>query len=175
MKNDVSTAGDRIEELLGTLRSGPARDTAEELVRLLMALYGEGLGRVVALLRERDPELVTRIAEDDLLEDLLLLHDLHPLDAGTRIRRALDRLRGSVGAVEFLGIDADGVVRLRVEAGCRSTAVALAHTIERAVLDAAPEATRVEVVTAAPAPLLQIGVGPPPGWRHGAPRLEIVS
>ena len=44
MNHDVRAAGDRIEELLGTLRSGTAKDTAEELVRLLMALYGEGLG-----------------------------------------------------------------------------------------------------------------------------------
>lgn len=162
MNHDVRAAGDRIEELLGTLRSGTTRDAAEELVRLLMALYGEGLARVLSILRDHDPALIARIAEDDLLEDLLLLHDLHPRDTSARIRRALDGL-GSLGPLEYQGIDAGGVVRVRLTAGgCRSAAVS---TIERAVLDAAPEATRVEVTTAAPAALLQIGVGPPPGWR----------
>ncbi|SFR02530.1 hypothetical protein SAMN04488564_102129 [Lentzea waywayandensis] len=168
MNHDVRAAGDRIEELLGTLRSGPARDSAEELVRLLMALYGEGLARVLAILREHDPALVARIAEDDLLEDLLLLHDLHPRDASARIRRVLDGL-GALGPLENLGIDADGVVRIRLTAsGCHRSAAA--RTVEQAVLDAVPEATRVEVVTAAPDTLLQIGMRPPPGWR-----LEVAS
>lgn len=153
MKHDVRAAGDRVEELLGTLRSGPAKDTAEELVRLLMALYGEGLARVLTILREHDPALIDLVARDDLLEDLLLLHDLHPADTGTRIRLALREF----GSAEYAGIDAQGVVRVRLAAGgCRSAA---ASAIEQAVLDAAPEATRVEVTTASP--LLQIGIGPP--------------
>lgn len=164
MNDDVRAAGDRVEELLGTLRSGTTRDTAEELVRLLMALYGEGLARVLAILREHDPALVARIAEDALVEDLLLLHDLHPLDTAARIRRALDGL-DLPGPVEYLGMDADGVAHVRLTAGgCRSAAT---HTIQEAVLDAAPEVTEVEVITAAPPTLLQIGMGPPPGSRLG--------
>ena len=168
MNHDVRAAGDRIEELLGTLRAGTTRDTAEDLVRLLMALYGEGLARVLTLLRDHDPALVARIAEDDLLEDLLLLHDLHPLDTSARIRRTLDAL-DSPGPLEFLGVNDDGVARVRLTAsGCGSASAA--RTVEQAVLDAAPELTRVEVSTAAPAAVLQIGMGPPPGWR-----LEVAS
>lgn len=164
MNEEVRAASDRVEELLGTLLSGTTRDTAEELVRLLMALYGEGLARVLAILRDHDPALVGRIAEDALVEDLLLLHDLHPLDTAARIRRVLDGL-DLPGPVEYLGMDADGVARIRLTAGgCRSAAT---HTIEEAVLGVAPEVTRVEVVTAAPPTLLQIGMGPPPGSRLG--------
>jgi hypothetical protein len=168
VNHDVRAAGDRIEELLGTLRSESTRDTAEELVRLLMALYGEGLARVLAILRDHDPVLIARIAEDDLLEDLLLLHDLHPVDTSARVRQVLDGL-GSLGPLEHLGIDAGGVVRVRLTAsGCQRSAAV--RTIEQAVLDAVPEATGVEVVTAAPATFLQIGMRPPPGWR-----LEVAS
>ena len=43
----VQKAGERIEELLASLRSqsGAAADTAEELVRLLVGLYGDGLSQ----------------------------------------------------------------------------------------------------------------------------------
>jgi hypothetical protein len=85
--------------------------------------------------------------------------DLHPLDEAGRIRRALERLGGGA---EYLGTGADGVVRVRLE-GCRSGAGA----VEAVVRDAAPETTAV--VVAAGTPLVQIGMGPPPGWRPAAP------
>jgi hypothetical protein len=120
----VKQAGDRIEEILGLLRSGDAADAAaaEELVGLLVGLYGDGLGHIVATLRDAGPagaELLAEMTEDPLVESLLLLHDLHPLDVDTRIQRALDRVRpylGShAGGVEYLGVTADGVARLRLE------------------------------------------------------------
>jgi len=152
----VEATGDRVEQLLATLRSGEDRETAEELVRELMDLYGTGLARVVAIVRDHDAQLLGRIAADDHVRSLLLLHDLHPDDTDTRIRRALDGLPD----VEFLGTG-DGVARLRLTAGgCGSAA--LARIAEQAVLAAAPEVTRVEITTAGA--LLQIGVGPPSGW-----------
>lgn len=174
MARNARTVGERIEGLLGELRAGRDRDTAEELVRLLVELYGEGLSRVVGLLRTRAPALVDELAGDDLMESLLLLHDLHPLDVDSRVQRALDRVRpylGShAGGVEYLGIDADGVARLRLEGncdGCPSSALTVKMAIEGAILDAAPEVTGVEVAgmtPAAPTALLQVGMGPPPGW-----------
>src|SRR6202034_1234299 len=120
----VRDVGTRVEELLGTLRSGSAKDpgrTAEELVRLLVVLYGDGLSHIVAALAEQGPagaEILDQLTEDTLGESLLLLHDLHPLDVDTRVQRALDRVRpylGShAGGVEYLGT-ADGVARLRLE------------------------------------------------------------
>src|SRR3712207_5798574 len=48
--------------------------------------------------------------------------DLHPLDADARIQRALDRVRpylgSKAGGVEYLGVDDNGVVRLRLEGSC---------------------------------------------------------
>ncbi len=147
--------GERIEELLGGLRSGASRDIAEELVRLLLDLYGEGLTRVVAILRGHDPALVDEIARDELLAGLLILHDLHPLDADARIRQAVAR----VGDVDYLGTDVDGVVRLRVEtAGCPSS---VRGALEAAVRDAAPEVAKVEITASATPKLFQIGMGPP--------------
>lgn len=170
---DARAVGDRIESLLAGLQSGADRDAAEELVRLLVEMYGEGLGRIVAAL---PGDLVGRLAEDELVESLLLLHDLHPLEVRARIERALDRVRpylGShAGGVEFLGVDAEGVARLRLEGsceGCASSTQTVTMAIEGAVRDAAPELTGIDVAgvvsQSQSPPLLQVGMGPPPGWR----------
>jgi Fe-S cluster biogenesis protein NfuA/nitrite reductase/ring-hydroxylating ferredoxin subunit len=171
----VRDVGARIEELLAALRSGSAAGAApaaEELVSLLVGLYGDGLSHIVAALREGGEPgaaMLHRLTEDPLVESLLLLHDLHPLDVDARVQRALDRVRpylGShAGGVEYLGVR-DGVARLRLEGschGCPSSTVTVRLAITGAVQDAAPEVTDVVVegMTEPPAPqLLQIGPRP---------------
>jgi Fe-S cluster biogenesis protein NfuA/nitrite reductase/ring-hydroxylating ferredoxin subunit len=171
----VPEVGARVEELLDSLKSGsfgPAASAAEELVSLLVGLYGDGLAQVMTVLSEHGPEgadMIAALADDPLVESLLLLHGLHPLDVDARIQRALDRVRpylGShAGGVEYLGVT-DGVARLRLEGschGCPSSTVTVQLAITGAVQDAAPEVTDVVVegMTAAPEPaLLQIGKRP---------------
>jgi Fe-S cluster biogenesis protein NfuA/nitrite reductase/ring-hydroxylating ferredoxin subunit len=173
----VQQVGDRIEELLGVLHAeGGHGAAAEELVTLLVGLYGDGLAHIVAALREDGPPgsaVLDRLTEDPLVESLLLLHGLHPLDVDARIQRALDRVRpylGShAGGVHYVGVT-DGVAHLELEGscnGCPSSTVTVQLAIDGAVRDAAPEVTDVVVegVTAPPAPaaapvLLQIGSRP---------------
>jgi Fe-S cluster biogenesis protein NfuA/nitrite reductase/ring-hydroxylating ferredoxin subunit len=170
----VAQAGERIEELLASLRSrgGAAADTAEELVRLLVGMYGDGLAAIMAALAEEGEPgraIIDRLTADPLVEGLLLLHGLHPLEVDARIQRALDQVRpylGShAGGVQYLGVT-DGVARLRLEGschGCPSSTVTVRLAIEGAVQDAAPEVTEVVVegMTAPPGPkLLQIGPRP---------------
>ena len=149
---DLRAIGERIEELLGRIRSvgdpGTA-ETAEEVVRLVVELYGAGLERAVEL---AGPEVTERLAGDELVASLLVLHGLHPKDTRTRVVEALDKVRpylGShAGGVEFLGIDPDAVVHLRLEGscdGCPSSTQTVKLAIERAIEEAAPEVTRVEV------------------------------
>jgi Fe-S cluster biogenesis protein NfuA/nitrite reductase/ring-hydroxylating ferredoxin subunit len=172
----VRQAGERIEELLARLRSadGGASAAAEELVRLLLGLYGDGLSHIMDALDAEGAAggaIRDRLLADPLVESLLLLHDLHPLDVDTRIQRALDRVRpylGShAGGVQYLGVGADGVARLRLEGschGCPSSTVTVQLAIQGAVEDAAPEVTEVVVegMTEPPGPaLLQIGRRPP--------------
>ena len=171
----VQKVGARVEELLDALKSGgfgPAADAAEELVTLLVGLYGDGLTQIMTVLSEQGPAgmaMIDALTADPTVESLLLLHGLHPLDVDARIQRALDRVRpylGShAGGVEFLGVS-DGVARLRLEGschGCPSSTVTVELAITGAVQDAAPEVTQVVVegMTAAPEPtLLQIGKRP---------------
>ena len=174
---DARQVGARVEELLGILQSEGGEATAraaEELVRLLLGLYGDGLSHIMAALREEaaGAAVLDRLLADPLVESLLLLHDLHPLDVDTRIQRALDHVRpylGShAGGVTYLGVTEEGVAQLRLEGscdGCPSSTVTVQLAIKGAIEDAAPEVTEVVVegVTAAPGPetLLQIGRRPP--------------
>jgi hypothetical protein len=148
--SDASEAGARVEALLAELRarSGPeAAGIAEELVTCLVRLYGAGLETIMRTIGD-DQRLQALLIADPLVESLLLVHDLHPLDPEARIRRALGRL--GVGA-EFLGIDDAGVVQVRLGHGCGS----MTGDIEKAVTDAAPETAGVRFAPR-DAPLLQI-------------------
>jgi Fe-S cluster biogenesis protein NfuA len=82
-----------------------------------------------------------------------VLHDLHPVDVGTRVEQALEQVRpylGShAGGVTYRGIDEDGVAHLELEgncSGCPSSSITVTHSIERAILEAAPEVVGVAVV-----------------------------
>jgi Fe-S cluster biogenesis protein NfuA len=169
---DARATGERVEALLAELRTraGPqAGDAAEELVGCLVELYGAGLTAIVAILGadpDAGPRLLAALAGDPLVESLLLVHDLHPLDADARIDRALEQVRAQLGShagvIEYLGIDDQGVAGLRLTAsghGCGSSSSTVRQTVEDAVAEAAPEVAgvHVEEVTAPPeVPLLQI-------------------
>lgn len=178
---DLRAVGERIEELLGRIRSAgdPATaETAEEVVRLVVELYGAGLERTVEL---AGPQVLERLVEDELVASLLVLHGLHPRDTETRVVEALDQVRpylGShAGGVELVGIDPQGVVHLRLEGscdGCPSSTQTVKLAIERAIEEAAPEVTRVEVenLTRERSPeLLQIR-SMRPEWQEPCPAVE---
>jgi Fe-S cluster biogenesis protein NfuA len=164
---DAQAAGERVEALLTELRSqaGPqVAATAEELVSCLVELYGAGLATITEILGadESGPRLLDKLVADPLVESLLLVHDLHPLDTSTRVRRAVEevlpQLGSHAGDVEYLGLDDQGVLRLRLEqGGCSADTVR--DLIEKAVATAAPEAAGVAIELVEPPaelPLLQI-------------------
>src|SRR2546429_2819270 len=165
--DDAQAAGERVEALLAELRSqaGPqVAATAEELVGCLVELYGAGLARITEILGEDEsgPKLMDKLVADPLVESLLLVHDLHPLDTSTRVRRAVEevlpQLGSHAGDVEYLGLDDQGVLRLRLEQGGCSADTAR-DLIGKAVATAAPEAAGVAVELVEPPaelPLLQI-------------------
>ena len=178
---DLRAVGTRIEELLGRIRSAGdpgTAETAEEVVRLVVELYGAGLERAVEL---AGPEVTERLAGDELVASLLVLHGLHPKDTETRVTEALDQVRpylGShAGGVELLGVDSAGVVHLRLEGscdGCPSSVQTVKLAIERAIEEAAPEVAGVEVenLTREREPqLLQIRTMRPE-WQEPCPAVE---
>ncbi|MFE3193852.1 NifU family protein [Nocardia sp. NPDC059240] len=144
-------AGERIDTLLGasSAAGAVARERAEQLVGEVVGLYGAGLERIMRLL---DPDAVEQLARDELVASLLLVHGLHPHDAVTRVRTALDGVRPYLGShggdVDVLEVT-DGVVRLAFSGSCRtcpSSSVTLELAVEDAVRAAAPEIETIEVV-----------------------------
>ncbi|MGA8547422.1 MAG: NifU family protein [Mycobacterium sp.] len=147
------SAGDRIQTLLDATSAGGAvaRARAEQLVREVAELYGAGLSRVMAMVD--DPAVVDRLADDDLVASLLLVHGLHPHDVRRRVSDALDSVRPYLGShggdVHLLEIVGD-TVRLQFAGSCKScpsSAMTLELTVEDAVRAAAPEISSIEVVT----------------------------
>lgn len=167
----VGTAGAaaRIDTLLDGFAADPVMaERAEDLVRTLVEFYDEGLGRLVELLSDRDdgPGILADVASDTVVAGLLVLHDLHPASTYERVAAALERVRPYLGShsgdVDLLGVDADGVVRLRLAGscnGCPSSSVTVKLAIEQAIEEAAPEVIRVDVEGVAAPPQPRTGVG----------------
>jgi Fe-S cluster biogenesis protein NfuA/nitrite reductase/ring-hydroxylating ferredoxin subunit len=134
-------------------------------------------GRVEALLAEfasaSDPTIAGRAEQavapllaDQAVAGLLVLHDLHPQSTEQRVLAALERVRPYLGShsgdVEYLGLDADGTVRLRLAGscdGCPSSALTVKMAIEKGIEDVAPEVTKVEVEGVAPDPAARLSAG----------------
>ena len=129
---------------------------------------------------EANRPLLDRLAEDDHVRGLLVLHDLHPKSTHERVTEALDKVRPYLGShagdVEFVGIDDDGVLRLQLQGtcdGCPSSTVTAKYAIERMVREVAPEISDVVVEGVVPEetgpggrPLLPLEPSSVP-WRSG--------
>ncbi len=150
------TAGDRIQTLLDSCAASGAAayERAQQLVREVVGLYGAGLERIMQL--AADPGMAERLATDDLVASLLLVHGLHPHDVHRRVSDALDRVRPYLGShggdVDLLEVTGD-TVRLAFTGSCKScpsSAVTLELAVEDAVRAAAPEISSIAVLAAEP-------------------------
>lgn len=147
-----------------------ARRVAGEAVRGLARVYGEGLARMVARLRqwEEDGEgtggqgPLDLLLEDELIVHLLILHDLHPIDLAGRVELAIEEAAGELGGegggLELVGIE-DGIVQIRTVAWSREQRISarrLQEVVSSWIRRFAPEMEEVEIV---PGPaLVQLGI-----------------
>ncbi|GHE05247.1 NifU family protein [Streptomyces alanosinicus] len=141
----------RLDEVLAELESAAA--PALEAVSLLTEVYGEALARV---LDGADAPLRERLAEDELLGHLLVLHAIHPEPAERRAARAVERLRPAVrklgGDLAWAGVEGR-VARVRLStggkcgSGCGGGSGDAMAAVRAAVLAVAPELTAVEQLT----------------------------
>ncbi|MGW7356865.1 NifU family protein [Streptomyces sp. NPDC054802] len=153
----------RTEESLAALDSLPDHRSAahaQDAVRALVELYGECIARIVGHLEDW-PEAARRLADDELVSHLLLVHDLHPDPPETRVGAVLEETRSALadqgGDVELLGLEG-AVVRLRLTeggggggCGC-SSGESAKDALRTAVLGRVPEIERVDIETVQPPP-----------------------
>ncbi|TXJ76036.1 NifU family protein [Streptomyces lavendulae] len=146
----------RLDEVLAGLEHTPG--PALEAVRLLTEVYGEALARV---LDGADERLGARLAGDELVGHLMVLHGVHPQPLAERAERAMERLRPAVrergGDLTWAGVEGE-IARVRLDSGggakggcgggCGSGSADIAAAVREAVLAVAPELTEVEIVQA---------------------------
>jgi Fe-S cluster biogenesis protein NfuA/nitrite reductase/ring-hydroxylating ferredoxin subunit len=150
---------ERIQELteqLDALANPGVRDIADELTATIVGFYGAGLERIVEILGDGTAAL----AEDGLVESLLLVHDLHPVPIEDRVVQALERVRPYMeshgGNVELLGVE-DRIARLRLQgscSSCRASASTLELAVRQALEELAPDLEGMDVEGLAPEPEL---------------------
>jgi Fe-S cluster biogenesis protein NfuA len=162
----------RIEELIKALDSAPdspASIQARELVQTLLEIHGAGLQQALEIIHASPggQELIDQLAGNPLISDLLVLHNLHPLDLETRVRYALDSVKPRLGLhggdVELVGVTSEGVVTLRLEGnchGCPSSRLTLKTSIEEAIYAAAPDVIALEVEGAVDRTAVPVGFVP---------------
>jgi Fe-S cluster biogenesis protein NfuA len=138
----------RLVQEIESIADPVVRAAAKNLLQLLMDLHGAALEKaldIVAEAGEPGMNIIDRLGRDSLVSSVLILYGLHPEDLGTRVVKAVERIRPQLRKhgceVELLGAN-DGAIRLRVETGshtCGSTAKTLQATLEDAIYDAAPD------------------------------------
>jgi hypothetical protein len=152
---DTSGVVAEIEQLVQRLERLPdsnERDAAQELVRLVMSLYGDAMSHMLDIIRSEHggPQAVLdRFAQDGLIASLLVLHDLHPQPTDLRVVEALSGLQPHLPphlTLTMTALTAD-TVRVRVDSGADAHAMPanLRPAVERAVQEAAPEIAVVEI------------------------------
>ncbi len=174
MPGSLPDGMDRIEELVAGIDAAPdakLRADALALVQLLLDLHRQGLARILEIASRPAGQngsgvngshangsgtngpgsLIQRLAADERVAPLLMLHDLHPIDLATRVEQALEKvrplLRSHGGDVELVEL-VDGVAKLKLEGschGCPSSSLTLRNAIEEAILEFAPDVARLEV------------------------------
>jgi Fe-S cluster biogenesis protein NfuA/nitrite reductase/ring-hydroxylating ferredoxin subunit len=148
---------DRVHELVArveALDDPAARATAHELLDALLAMYGDGLERIVAALDgagEAGAAVKGSLAADPVVASLLLIHGLFPVPLEERVQEALERVRPYLashgGGVELVSLEGD-VARLRLHGscdGCPASESTLELAIRAELDEAAPDLAGIEV------------------------------
>ncbi len=131
-----------------------ARELAHELVGAVVAMYGDGLRRIMTTVEaagDAGAGILDELAGDGAVASLLLIHDLYPVSLQDRVLEALDSVRPYMeshgGDVELRGIE-HGVARLALQGSCHGCAASqstLELAIKQALDEHAPDLVGLEV------------------------------
>lgn len=154
---------ERFQELnagLENISDPVVRQRAEEMISVVLDLYGEGLTRIFEALNAAvgTEELRQELADDGVVASLMLIHDLYPVAVTERVGEALQSVRPYMeshgGDVELLGV-ADGIARIKLSGscdGCPASAATLELAIKQALDEHAPDLEGLEVEGAVSGP-----------------------
>jgi Fe-S cluster biogenesis protein NfuA/nitrite reductase/ring-hydroxylating ferredoxin subunit len=168
---------DRVQQLsvqIDQLSDARARELAQELVAAVIAMYGDGLARIMEVIsesREAGATILDQLSQDGAVASLLLIHDLYPVSLEQRVIEALDTVRPYMeshgGNVELIAID-DGVAKLVLQGscnGCAASRATLELAIKQALDEHAPDLAGLDVA----------GVSEQPAFGNGTTALPIAG
>ena len=149
----VRRIGALVEEI-ETIADPAARSATRQLMQIGMEFHGAALDRALEILAgggEPGMAFLEQLGRDPMVSSLLALYGLHPENAETRVRKAVDRLapqlRRDGATIELLALD-ESEVRIKVTPGahaCGSTTNSLRTLVEDAVYEAAPDIASLTV------------------------------
>ena len=134
---------------LDNVADAHARESARELLEIVLDLHGLALARMSTLISGNQPDLMRQLAADARVSAILLLHGLHPKDPGERLRGAIEGMRPRWSArgfrVELMSVDRV-TANVRVyKNGCGESADALRRLVGDALVEAAPDLDEIVV------------------------------
>ncbi len=147
----------RIEELIGRLDSLPdpaSREPARALLEVVLDLHALALARMASTIAASadGPWLLQRLAEDEPVRAVLLLHGLHPETVEERVQKAVENLRPRFAARGLgvkLVLGSASLARVRVrwisDGPTRHDAAMLRQEIETAIIEAAPDLETLQI------------------------------
>src|ERR1700756_66998 len=154
---DINAYGERLQKLLAQVEALPypgAKELIQDCMESVLGFYGAGLTRILQVVGEDGSEgrkVFRYLFRDDVVKELLLIHDLHPLNLEARLLEALDKVRPYLkshgGDVELISLE-NNVARLRLQGTCQSCAsssVTLELAIRHAIEQACPDLAHFEV------------------------------
>lgn len=154
-RREFQRRADRVDSALARVEALPPdgrREDCLEAIQAVLDLHQEALAHLLQLI---GTEEAARLADDDVVSGLLLLHGLHPRTLRERVDQALAEVRPYLdshgGGVRVVSLDDDGL-RLRLEGschGCPSSLATLRGTIEQALTERAPDLPSLKVDGAA--------------------------
>jgi hypothetical protein len=120
------------------------RAAVQQLVQAIIELHGGSLERLLEIVHAAGgsgPAIIDQLGRDPVVSPLLVLHSLHPLSLEARVLEALNTVRPLLRSkqVELTSIS-NGVVRVRLTGGPEDKGV-----LERALFDAAPDASAIDI------------------------------
>ena len=155
--DEMNRHGRRVQELMEEIEAlpdSPARALMHECLTELLAFYGQGLERMLNLIKRSGiggQKTYDELIHDRVVSGLLLIHGLHPVDLETRLRDALEKIRPYMqshgGNVELLSLEND-FARLRLQGACKtcpSSAVTLELAVRHAIEEACPDLAGFDV------------------------------
>jgi len=162
--DEINRQGRHIQELVEQIDALPepaARALVHECMESLLHFYGQGLERILQILKHAGiggQQAYDELIHDRVVSGLLLIHGLHPVDLETRLREALEKIRPYMqshgGNVEMLSLDGE-FARLRLQGACKtcpSSAVTMELAVRHAIEEACPDLIGFEVEGAMAAP-----------------------